>query len=71
MSRVFPGVADVFARAVRPVSMFIREDLPTLERPMKAYSGMFPSGHFFTSELLIIYSAVLIFINRIISMLQI
>jgi len=25
--------------------MFIKEDLPTLERPIKAYSGSIGSGH--------------------------
>jgi len=41
--------------------MFINEDLPTLERPIKAYSGMFSDGHLDTSELLITNLADLIF----------
>lgn len=31
-----PGVLDTMASAVRPVSMLIRLDLPTLDRPMTA-----------------------------------
>ncbi|GIZ08953.1 hypothetical protein FUMI01_16800 [Flavobacterium sp. UMI-01] len=38
------------------------EDLPTLDLPMKAYSGKKSFGHFEASELLTINSAVLIFI---------
>jgi len=38
----------------------INEDFPTLERPIKAYSGKGDCGHFSTSELLIINRAVLI-----------
>ena len=38
-SWVLPGVDEVFASPLRPVSMFMREDFPTLERPMKANSG--------------------------------
>ena len=48
MSMVFPGVADVMASPLRPVSMLMRLDFPTLERPMKAYSGNVPPGHFLT-----------------------
>src|SRR5258708_587207 len=36
--RVRPGVLEVRARLVRPVSAFNRLDLPTLERPAKAIS---------------------------------
>jgi hypothetical protein len=43
--------------------MFIRLDFPTLERPMKAYSGSVPAGHFFTSVLLMTNSALLISIS--------
>ena len=35
---------------------FIKEDLPTLERPIKAYSGMGSLGHLETSVLLIMNS---------------
>src|SRR6185437_13332021 len=37
-SFVRPGVRDVRARALRPVSALIRLDLPTLERPASAIS---------------------------------
>src|SRR3954467_11234910 len=37
-SWVRPGVCEVRARALRPVSALIRLDLPTLERPAKAIS---------------------------------
>jgi hypothetical protein len=49
---VLPGVADVIANDFCPVSMFIRDDLPTFERPIKAYSGILLSGHFATEGLL-------------------
>ena len=43
---VLPGFFDVFATSffVRPVSMLISEDLPTLERPMTAISGYLGGG---------------------------
>ena len=37
-SWVRPGVCEVRASALRPVSALIRLDLPTLERPAKAIS---------------------------------
>src|SRR3954471_20526723 len=37
-SWVRPGVLDVRAKALRPVSALIRLDLPTFERPAKAIS---------------------------------
>ena len=42
---VFPGVELVLANAFRPVNILISELLPTLERPMKVYSGRSASGH--------------------------
>ena len=45
MSIVLPGVADVCASCRLPVSMLMSDDLPTLERPMKAYSCMAEAGH--------------------------
>lgn len=60
ISMVFPGVAEVMARPFRPVSMLMRLDLPTFERPMKAYSGRLPAGHLRTSVLLIMNSALVI-----------
>ncbi|GAA3766419.1 hypothetical protein GCM10022423_18780 [Flavobacterium ginsengiterrae] len=41
--------------------MLIKDDLPTLDRPINAYSGKKSFGHFDASELLTINSAVLIF----------
>ena len=38
-SWVRPGVCEVRASVVRPVSALISDDLPTLERPAKAISG--------------------------------
>lgn len=61
---VLPGVADVMASPLCPVSMFIRLDLPTFERPMKAYSCILWSGHFLTSELLIEKRALLTIIYQ-------
>ena len=43
-SWVRPGVLEVRARALRPVSRLSSDDLPTLERPAKAISGTFGSG---------------------------
>ena len=48
----FPGFPDVFARFFLAVNILINDDLPTLERPIKAYSGMAVLGHLETSELL-------------------
>ena len=55
ISNVLPGVCEVFASPLLRVSVFIRDDLPTLLRPMKAYSGTSVSGHLLTSALLIRY----------------
>jgi hypothetical protein len=60
ISNVFPGVAEVFANFLLLVSMLIKLDLPTLERPIKAYSGAWVEGHFPTEELLMTNSADLI-----------
>ena len=49
MSNVLPGVDDVLANLRLLVSMLIRLDLPTLERPMKAYSGLVSFGHIDTT----------------------
>lgn len=72
MSWVFPGLPEVFARLFLAVSIFMREDFPTLLRPIKAYSGKELSGHLLTSLLLITNSALLIFIENYleISLLQ-
>jgi len=44
MERVRPGVADTLA-CFEPRSAFSRLDLPTLERPRKAISGMEGAGN--------------------------
>ena len=44
MSRVFPGVAEVIASLRLLHSILIRDDFPTLDRPMKANSGKLLSG---------------------------
>ena len=66
---VFPGVAEVIASDLRPVSILISDDLPTLERPIKAYSGIPVSGHLLTSVLLItkraFFTSILIYIYKI------
>jgi hypothetical protein len=41
-------VADVFARFFCPVIKLIRDDLPTLLLPIKAYSGRSGAGHWVT-----------------------
>jgi hypothetical protein len=64
MSWVFPGLPDVFAKAFRSTNILISDDLPTLDRPMNAYSGMGSLGHLATLELLITNSADVIFMFR-------
>lgn len=61
----FPVSGEVMASPFFPVSILIREDLPTLLRPIKAYSGRSPVGHFFTFVLLITNSALLISIETV------
>ena len=65
MILVFPGDTEVFARFVRPVKRLIREDFPTLERPMKAISGKFAGGHSEVFALLFMNSADFMFIPMI------
>ena len=60
-SCVLPGVWEVFASLEFPVRALISEDLPTLERPMKANSGSFRAGFCSTFVLLPENMAVLIF----------
>ena len=45
MSSVLPGVALVLANFLLFVSILIRLDLPTFDRPMNAYSGFVSFGH--------------------------
>ena len=65
MSSVLPGVALVLARFFLPVSIFIRLDLPTFERPIKAYSGLVSFGHIDSIGALNVNSAFLISISYI------
>ena len=60
MRRVFPGVDEVFASPLWLQSMLMRLDLPTFERPMKAYSGRKSFGHNSIVGLLSVNSEVLI-----------
>jgi hypothetical protein len=62
INNVLPGVAEVLASFLLFVSMLIRLDLPTLERPIKAYSGFVSLGHILTMGALRENSAVLMFI---------
>lgn len=53
MSCVFPGLDEVFAKCLVLQSVLIKDDFPTLDRPIKAYSGKLTLGHFATFVLLI------------------
>ena len=44
ISSVLPGVAYVLAKPLWLQSMFMRLDLPTFERPIKAYSILLSVG---------------------------
>ena len=44
-AKQLPGVLETFARAACPVSILMRDDLPTFERPMTANSGSLGCGH--------------------------
>lgn len=41
---VLPGVEEILAKPFIPQSILIKEDFPTLERPIKAYSGLSAGG---------------------------
>ena len=45
INSVLPGVALVFANFLLFVSMLIRLDFPTFDRPINAYSGFVSFGH--------------------------
>ena len=60
MSNVLPGVDDVLANRLLLVSILIRLDLPTFDRPMKAYSGLLSAGHIDTIGALRVNSAFFI-----------
>ena len=48
---VLPGVLEVLAASLDFNKALISEDFPTLERPIKATSGLSGSGHIFQSVL--------------------
>jgi demethylmenaquinone methyltransferase/2-methoxy-6-polyprenyl-1,4-benzoquinol methylase len=52
-----PGVFEVFANLLCPVSILINDDFPTFERPIKAYSGLSGLGQPSNVGLLIKYFA--------------
>lgn len=64
MSFVLPGVDDVFASLFLPVSILIRDDFPTLDLPVKAYSGLSDPGPSWYLELLLINVADFICIRQ-------
>lgn len=64
MSCVLPGLEETLARPAWLVNRLINEDLPTLDRPMKAYSGRSAGGHRFTDGLLMRYCALCMSINQ-------
>ena len=61
MATVLPGTDEVLAKPLRCTSILISDDLPTLERPMKAYSGMLSFGKKSKRVLLIKNSAFVMF----------
>jgi hypothetical protein len=62
MSWVFPGLEDVLASFLFLQRELIKEDFPTFDLPIKAYSGRELFGHFSRSVLLITNWADLMFI---------
>ena len=64
MVRVLPGSPEIFASLDQPVSMFINEDLPTLDLPMKPNSGPEVTGQCFNVGLLLTNEADLIIIIK-------
>ena len=64
MSSVLPGVAEVLASFLLLVSILMRLDFPTLDRPINAYSGFVSLGHIDTIGALSVNSAFLISITN-------
>src|SRR5258705_7528585 len=60
---VFPGRFEILAKFLRPVSILISEDLPTLDRPIKANSGLSGKGQWLICVLLMTNSAVLMIMD--------
>jgi hypothetical protein len=52
----------ILAKVLRPTSVLIKDDLPTLERPTKAISGSVAGGYCGGQTALFINSALIIFI---------
>ena len=63
MHWVLPGFEDVWAREELPVRQLIREDLPTLERPIKANSLLAEVGLPAAETERATYTAFVIFIE--------
>jgi len=61
---VFPGVVDTLERPRRSVRRLTNEDLPTLDRPIKANSGKEVWGNDSGDRALTTNSADLIFMGR-------
>jgi len=57
MSCVLPGVCDVLAKPFLATSILMSDDLPTFDRPIKAYSGFTGGGNLEICVLLQINSA--------------
>ena len=60
---VLPGVEDVRAKPFVDSNELIRLDLPTLERPMKAISGLGSSGQSVSWNALLMNSELLAFMR--------
>ena len=61
---VLPGVEEVLAKPALLQSILIKEDLPTLLLPIKAYSGFSGLGHVSTDGLEITYTACFIVMQQ-------
>ena len=59
---VLPGTNEIFASPFLRTKVLISDDLPTLDRPIKAYSGRLSLGNLSIRVLLIRNSAFVIFI---------
>jgi len=65
ISCVLPGVCEVFASPFLDTSILISDDLPTFERPIKAYSAFTGGGSLEIWVLLQINSAdLMIMVQR-------
>ena len=64
---VFPGVDDVFAIFLLFKREFISDDLPTLDLPTRAYSGILLLGHCSIDLLLFSKTELITFIIKLIT----